>query len=32
MSDNASEFRSAVFQQTIRQLGARQSFIRPGHP
>jgi transposase InsO family protein len=32
MSDNASEFRSAIFQQTISQLGARQSFIRAGRP
>jgi len=32
MSDNASEFRSATFQQTIRQLGARHTFIRAGRP
>jgi transposase InsO family protein len=32
MSDNASEFRSAVFQQTVADLGARQTFIRAGRP
>jgi transposase InsO family protein len=32
MSDNASEFRSATFQQTIATLGARQTFIRAGRP
>jgi transposase InsO family protein len=32
MSDNASEFRSATFQATIAQLGARHSFIRAGRP
>ena len=32
MSDNAQEFRSATFQATIAQLGARQSFIRAGRP
>jgi transposase InsO family protein len=32
MSDNASEFRSTTFQQTITQLGARHSFIRAGRP
>jgi transposase InsO family protein len=32
MSDNASEFRSAVFQQTVAALGARQRFIRAGRP
>jgi transposase InsO family protein len=32
MSDNAQEFRSSVFQQTIAALGSRQSFIRAGRP
>jgi hypothetical protein len=32
MSDNAQEFRSSVFQQTIAALGSRQSFIRPVDP
>ena len=32
MSDNASEFRSATFQQTIAALDARHSFIRAGRP
>jgi transposase InsO family protein len=32
MSDNAPEFRSAAFQQTISQLGARHRFIRAGRP
>jgi transposase InsO family protein len=32
MSDNASEFRSSVFQQTIAKLKARHSFIRAGRP
>jgi transposase InsO family protein len=32
MSDNASEFRSATFGQTIAALGARHSFIRAGRP
>jgi transposase InsO family protein len=32
MSDNAQEFRSATFQATIAQLGARHSFIRAGRP
>jgi transposase InsO family protein len=32
MSDNASEFRSAVFGQTAAKLGARHSFIRAGRP
>jgi transposase InsO family protein len=32
MSDNASEFRSSVFQQAIATLGARHSFIRAGRP
>jgi transposase InsO family protein len=32
MSDNASEFRSATFGQTIAQLGAGPTFIRAGRP
>jgi transposase InsO family protein len=32
MSDNASEFRSASFGQTITALDARHSFIRAGRP
>jgi transposase InsO family protein len=32
MSDNASEFRSAVFGQTVAALGARHRFIRAGRP
>jgi transposase InsO family protein len=32
MSDNASEFRSTVFGQTVATLGARHSFIRAGRP
>jgi transposase InsO family protein len=32
MSDNASEFRSATFGQTIIALGARHTFIRAGRP
>jgi transposase InsO family protein len=32
MSDNASEFRSASFGQTITALGARHSFIRASRP
>jgi hypothetical protein len=32
MSDNAQEFRSATFQQTIAALGARHSFVRPAGP
>jgi transposase InsO family protein len=32
MSDNASEFRSATFQQTVARLEARHSFIRAGRP
>jgi transposase InsO family protein len=32
MSDNASEFRSSVFQQTVARLGARHTFIRAGRP
>lgn len=32
LTDNGSEFRSRVFGDTIRELGARQTFIRPGRP
>jgi transposase InsO family protein len=32
MSDNASEFRSGTFAQTLARLGARHSFIRAGRP
>jgi transposase InsO family protein len=32
LTDNGSEFRSAAFGETVRELGARQSFIRPGRP
>jgi transposase InsO family protein len=32
MSDNASEFRSATFGQTIAKLGAQHTFIRAGRP
>jgi transposase InsO family protein len=32
MSDNASEYRSAVFGQTVAKLGARHRFIRAGRP
>jgi transposase InsO family protein len=32
MTDNASEFRSATFQQTVAGLGARHIFIRAGRP
>jgi transposase InsO family protein len=32
LSDNGSEFRSAEFGDTLGDLGARQSFIRPGRP
>jgi transposase InsO family protein len=32
MTDNASEFRSTVFQATVAKLGARPSFIRAGRP
>jgi transposase InsO family protein len=32
LTDNGSEFRSAVFGDTVRALGARQTFIRPGRP
>ena len=32
LSDNGSEFRSAEFGDTVRSLGATQTFIRPGRP
>jgi len=32
LSDNGSEFRSAVFADTLRELGATQTFIRAGRP
>ena len=32
LSDNGSEFRSAAFGDTVRELGAVQTFIRPGRP
>jgi transposase InsO family protein len=32
MSDNASEFRSSVFQDAAARLGARHVFIRAGRP
>jgi transposase InsO family protein len=32
LSDNGSEFRSSDFGDTIRELGAVQTFIRPGRP
>ena len=32
MSDNASEFRSTTFAQTVAKLGARHTFIRAGRP
>lgn len=32
LSDNGSEFRSAEFGATLRELGATQTFIRPGRP
>jgi transposase InsO family protein len=32
MSDNASEFRSAVFGQAVATLGVRHTFIRAGRP
>jgi transposase InsO family protein len=32
LSDNGSEFRSSDFGDTIRGLGATQTFIRPGRP
>ena len=32
LTDNGSEFRSAVFGETVRELGAVQTFIRPGRP
>jgi transposase InsO family protein len=32
LTDNGSEFRSAEFDDTLRDIGARHSFIRPGRP
>ena len=32
LTDNGSEFRSAEFGDTVRALGARQTFIRAGRP
>jgi transposase InsO family protein len=32
MTDNASEFRSAEFEETVSSLGARHKFIRAGRP
>jgi transposase InsO family protein len=32
LTDNGSEFRSSIFDDTLRDLGARHSFIRPGRP
>ena len=32
LTDNGSEFRSAEFGRTVHELGARQTFIRPGRP
>jgi transposase InsO family protein len=32
LSDNGSEFRSAAFGATVQELGAHQTFIRPGRP
>jgi transposase InsO family protein len=32
LTDNGSEFRSVEFGDTIRELGAVQTFIRPGRP
>ena len=32
LSDNGSEFRSSGFGDTLRELGAVQTFIRPGRP
>ena len=32
LTDNGSEFRSSVFGTAIRDLGAAQTFIRPGRP
>ena len=32
MSDNASEFRSTLFQSTVATLGAQHTFIRAGRP
>jgi transposase InsO family protein len=32
MSDNAQEFRSATFAQTVASVGAHHRFIRAGRP
>jgi transposase InsO family protein len=32
LTDNGSEFRSSEFGDTVRDLGATQTFIRPGRP
>ena len=32
LTDNGSEFRSSEFGDTLRELGARQTFIHPGRP
>lgn len=32
LTDNGSEFRSSVFGEAVRSLGATQTFIRPGRP
>ena len=32
LTDNGSEFKSAVFRQAIRELGAEHRFIRAGRP
>src|SRR4051794_21719137 len=32
LTDNGSEFRSKVFGEMVRELGATQTFIRPGRP
>ena len=32
LTDNGSEFRSSVFGDTVRELGATQTFIRAGRP
>ena len=32
LTDNGSEFRSSSFGDTVRELGATQTFIRPGRP
>ena len=32
LTDNGSEFRSQVFGDAVRELGAVQTFIRPGRP